>query len=87
MAVGVVSWFGSYMGFGLWAKCVMSAVCLCDSQEEFRLHFKNISKIMDCVGCSKCRLWGKLQVRLRPLCPFTRPSALFTRCLHVAIQN
>lgn len=32
-------------------------------QEEFRLHFKNISKIMDCVGCFKCRLWGKLQVR------------------------
>lgn len=32
-------------------------------QEEFRLHFKNISRIMDCVGCSKCRLWGKLQVR------------------------
>lgn len=31
-------------------------------QEEFRLHFKNISRIMDCVGCSKCRLWGKLQV-------------------------
>ncbi|KAJ0051251.1 hypothetical protein NL108_016922, partial [Boleophthalmus pectinirostris] len=30
-------------------------------KEEFRLHFKNISKIMDCVGCSKCRLWGKLQ--------------------------
>lgn len=33
------------------------------AQEEFRLHFKNISRIMDCVGCSKCRLWGKLQVR------------------------
>lgn len=32
-------------------------------QEEFRLHFKNISKIIDCVGCFKCRLWGKLQVR------------------------
>ncbi|XP_033861125.1 ERO1-like protein beta isoform X1 [Acipenser ruthenus] len=31
--------------------------------EEFRLHFKNISRIMDCVGCSKCRLWGKLQTQ------------------------
>ncbi|XP_042307617.1 ERO1-like protein beta isoform X3 [Sceloporus undulatus] len=30
-------------------------------KEEFRLHFKNISRIMDCVGCDKCRLWGKLQ--------------------------
>ncbi|KAL6553163.1 Endoplasmic reticulum oxidoreductin-2 [Orobanche gracilis] len=24
--------------------------------------FKNISALMDCVGCEKCRLWGKLQV-------------------------
>lgn len=30
-------------------------------KEEFRLHFKNVTKIMDCVGCAKCRLWGKLQ--------------------------
>lgn len=28
----------------------------------FREKFRNISKIMDCVGCDKCRLWGKLQV-------------------------
>ncbi|XP_060708688.1 ERO1-like protein beta [Hemiscyllium ocellatum] len=32
-------------------------------KEEFRLHFKNISRIMDCVGCDKCRLWGKLQIQ------------------------
>ncbi|XP_066467283.1 ERO1-like protein alpha [Tiliqua scincoides] len=32
-------------------------------KEEFRLHFKNISRIMDCVGCFKCRLWGKLQTQ------------------------
>ncbi|KAH7728565.1 Endoplasmic Reticulum Oxidoreductin 1 [Aphelenchoides avenae] len=30
-------------------------------REEFRQHFVNISRIMDCVGCDKCRLWGKLQ--------------------------
>ncbi|KAI9102473.1 hypothetical protein DFS34DRAFT_609297 [Phlyctochytrium arcticum] len=30
--------------------------------EEFKTHFRNISRIMDCVGCEKCRLWGKLQV-------------------------
>jgi hypothetical protein len=24
--------------------------------------FRNISRVMDCVGCDKCRLWGKLQV-------------------------
>ncbi|KAJ3117610.1 hypothetical protein HDU96_006208 [Phlyctochytrium bullatum] len=31
-------------------------------KDEFKLHFRNVSKIMDCVGCEKCRLWGKLQV-------------------------
>ncbi|OUC47699.1 endoplasmic Reticulum Oxidoreductin 1 [Trichinella nativa] len=30
-------------------------------KEEFRRHFLNISRIMDCVDCDKCRLWGKLQ--------------------------
>ena len=30
-------------------------------KEDFRLKFKNITKIMDCVGCEKCKLWGKLQ--------------------------
>ncbi|XP_019412137.1 PREDICTED: ERO1-like protein alpha [Crocodylus porosus] len=32
-------------------------------KEEFRFHFRNISRIMDCVGCFKCRLWGKLQTQ------------------------
>ncbi|XP_044773718.1 ERO1-like protein alpha isoform X12 [Neomonachus schauinslandi] len=32
-------------------------------KEDFRLHFRNISRIMDCVGCFKCRLWGKLQIQ------------------------
>ncbi|OQR77249.1 ERO1 protein beta-like [Tropilaelaps mercedesae] len=32
-------------------------------KEEFRQHFLNISTIMDCVGCDKCRLWGKLQTQ------------------------
>ena len=35
---------------------------LCDAQEEMRGYFRNISAVMDCVGCEKCRLWGKLQV-------------------------
>lgn len=29
---------------------------------EFKDHFRNVSRIMDCVGCDKCRLWGKLQI-------------------------
>lgn len=32
-------------------------------KEEFRQHFHNISIIMNCVGCDKCRLWGKIQVQ------------------------
>jgi hypothetical protein len=31
-------------------------------QKDFKEHFRNISRIMDCVGCEKCRLWGKIQV-------------------------
>ncbi|KAJ3013097.1 UNVERIFIED_CONTAM: hypothetical protein HDU68_000874 [Siphonaria sp. JEL0065] len=31
-------------------------------KEEFKNHFRNISLIMDCVGCEKCRLWGKIQI-------------------------
>lgn len=30
-------------------------------KEDFRHRFRNISKMMDCVGCDKCRLWGKVQ--------------------------
>jgi len=25
-------------------------------KNEFKVHFRNISRIMDCVGCEKCRL-------------------------------
>lgn len=32
-------------------------------KDEFKQHFRNISLIMDCVGCDKCKLWGKLQVQ------------------------
>ena len=32
-------------------------------REEFRLHFLNVTRIMDCVGCDKCKLWGKLQIQ------------------------
>lgn len=30
-------------------------------KEEFKEHFRNVTRIMDCVGCDKCRLWGKVQ--------------------------
>ena len=32
-------------------------------KEDFRNRFRNVSRIMDCVGCDKCRLWGKLQTQ------------------------
>ncbi|RPA84684.1 endoplasmic oxidoreductin [Ascobolus immersus RN42] len=32
-------------------------------KDEFRDRFRNISRIMDCVGCDKCRLWGKVQTQ------------------------
>lgn len=31
-------------------------------KQDFKEKFRNISRIMDCVGCDKCRLWGKVQV-------------------------
>lgn len=31
-------------------------------KQEIQKNFRNISAVMDCVGCEKCRLWGKLQV-------------------------
>jgi ERO1-like protein beta len=34
---------------------------LLDLKEDFRNRFRNVSQLMDCVGCDKCRLWGKLQ--------------------------
>ncbi|KAK4691219.1 hypothetical protein P7C71_g5735, partial [Lecanoromycetidae sp. Uapishka_2] len=30
-------------------------------KEDFRNRFRNVSSLMECVGCDKCRLWGKLQ--------------------------
>ncbi|KAI4323147.1 hypothetical protein L6164_022777 [Bauhinia variegata] len=31
-------------------------------KQNIQKQFKNISALMDCVGCEKCRLWGKLQI-------------------------
>ncbi|PGH16388.1 hypothetical protein AJ80_05238 [Polytolypa hystricis UAMH7299] len=30
-------------------------------KEDIRNRFRNVSRLMDCIGCDKCRLWGKLQ--------------------------
>ena len=34
---------------------------LLDLKDSFKQRFRNVSRIMDCVGCDKCRLWGKVQ--------------------------
>ncbi|VFQ61891.1 unnamed protein product [Cuscuta campestris] len=31
-------------------------------KQQIQKQFRNISALIDCVGCEKCRLWGKLQV-------------------------
>jgi ERO1-like protein alpha len=31
-------------------------------RKQLQAHFQNITKVMDCVGCEKCKLWGKLQL-------------------------
>jgi ERO1-like protein alpha len=30
-------------------------------KRQLQLTFQNITRVMDCVGCEKCKLWGKLQ--------------------------
>lgn len=29
---------------------------------DLQKYFQNITLVMDCVGCEKCKLWGKLQI-------------------------
>ena len=31
-------------------------------KRQLQAHFHNITRTMDCVGCEKCKLWGKLQL-------------------------
>lgn len=30
-------------------------------KDEFQRKFKNVTRLMDCVTCDRCRLWGKIQ--------------------------
>ena len=31
-------------------------------EKELQAAFRNVTAVMDCVGCEKCKLWGKLQL-------------------------
>jgi len=33
-----------------------------DLLSDTKFQFRNVTRIMDCVACEKCRLWGKLQI-------------------------
>ena len=56
-------------------------------KHQLQQHFQNITQVMDCVGCEKCKLWGKLQI-LGECCLWAlvvillqhRPSQLSAAC-------
>jgi ERO1-like protein alpha len=35
-------------------------------KRQLQATFQNITRVMDCVGCEKCKLWGKLQTLGEP---------------------
>ena len=45
-----------------WDAPAASTVAPAQLREEFRNRFRNISRIMDCVTCERCRVWGKVQI-------------------------
>ncbi|CAD7083353.1 unnamed protein product [Hermetia illucens] len=58
--LNVVESFTSHFDESLMFTSGLGAIKL---KSDFREKFRNISRIMDCVGCDKCRLWGKLQTQ------------------------
>lgn len=49
-------------------SCLFNSQCHTNGQgkQEFlsqmKAHFRNVSKLMDCVSCERCKLWAKLQM-------------------------
>ena len=33
-----------------------------DQADHLKATFRNMAKLMDCVSCERCRLWGKVQI-------------------------
>lgn len=58
--LNVIETFPSHFDESLMFTSGLGAIKL---KSDFREKFRNISRIMDCVGCDKCRLWGKLQTQ------------------------
>lgn len=47
-----------YYGQAYWQKVEEST----QLRDSFQHRFQNITRIMDCVTCDRCRVWGKLQI-------------------------
>jgi ERO1-like protein alpha len=47
----------------MWKDAVMSVDASSFARQKLELQtcFQNITRVMDCVGCEKCKVWGKLQ--------------------------
>merc|ERR1711915_950680 len=45
----------------------------------YKNNFMQISEMMDCLGCERCKVWGKLQVRGKLKVFFNYVKVLFTR--------
>lgn len=51
---------------------------------QLQATFQNITRIMDCVGCEKCKLWGKLQTLGAHLDATSAPSHNLSKTCHVS---
>jgi ERO1-like protein beta len=60
-------------------------------KEDFRNRFRNVSRLMDCVGCDKCRLWGKVQTQgygtALKYCSSLTKMPIFLQIRHCEGQN
>lgn len=53
-------------------------------KKQLQKHFHNITKAMDCVGCEKCKLWGKLQILGACMLLPSVPCRVSSRGTHLA---
>ena len=56
-----------------------------DLRRQLQVHFRNMTSIMDCVGCEKCKMWGKLQLLGAP--PQHSPVARLSAILHEPMHH
>lgn len=54
-------------------------------KQQLQATFKNITRVMDCVGCEKCKLWGKLQTLGALTC--VAPASCCCGCHELLLQH